>query len=265
MPSIGSLLFLGYHRPSIAHLLLPPLTLLLSILSLTRCQCHNLDNQIGGYEYRTEVYNCFSSDMAHIRWALPVDLENQSSNSSRHSTDGPDPCCHPSTGRLLWVNPRSSIRCKGEDGLRSVHRGQRHVVPRPSLDWLPVKTNSKSFPAIDPSTRRMTRASGFWLWAKEIIVDAQNRRTAAKSVQTMLLHNWAIFLLPSIPAGFAVKYTNQNPSVVFAVNFIAAIPNSSYLSRAVDEIMAHVGQTVGSLLYVTFRYTPRLALLDIIR
>lgn len=81
----------------------------------------------------------------------------------------------------------------------------------------------------------------------------------------MLLHNWAIFLLPSVPAGFAVKYTNQIPSVIFVVNFVAAIPISSYLSKAVDVIIAHIGQTVGSLLYVTFRYTPRPALLDIIR
>lgn len=203
--------------------------------------------------------------MTHKRWALPIDLENQNPISARQSTGEPDSCYNSFTDKVSRIYARFSISRKKEHGLQIVQRDQHHVVPQPRSDALPAQTNNKSLLAINPSTSKTTRDRKRWLWAKDAILDAWNKQTVDKTVPTMLLHNWAIFWLPSVPAGFAVKYTDQIPSVVFAVNFDAAIPISSYLSKAVDVIIAHVGQTVGSLLYVTFRYTPRPALLDILR
>jgi len=41
-------------------------------------------------------------------------------------------------------------------------------------------------------------------------------------LKATLLSSWImVFLIPAVPAGIVVKYTNQSPVTTFAVNFIA--------------------------------------------
>ena len=54
-------------------------------------------------------------------------------------------------------------------------------------------------------------------------------------------------------AGFAVKYTKQDPVPIFTVNFVAIVPTVFVLTLAVGEISIRVGQNLGELLNITFR------------
>ena len=69
-----------------------------------------------------------------------------------------------------------------------------------------------------------------------------------------LLVAWVNILLVFVPAGFAVNYAHVNPAVVFVVNFFAIIPTSSLLSYSVDEMAKYIGDTLGGLLVITFRW-----------
>ena len=57
-----------------------------------------------------------------------------------------------------------------------------------------------------------------------------------------------------IPAGFAVYYCHVNQIVVFTINFLAIIPSAIELAFGVDELSLRVGETLGGLISMTFRY-----------
>lgn len=70
----------------------------------------------------------------------------------------------------------------------------------------------------------------------------------------VIFQSWPLMvLLPFVPTGFAVKYTEQKPAVVFAINFIAMVPNVMLISHAVDELTIRTNNLLGSLLNMTFR------------
>jgi hypothetical protein len=64
--------------------------------------------------------------------------------------------------------------------------------------------------------------------------------------------SWLIRLLPFVPAGFALYYTNMPSLAVFIINFIAIIPTSIILGVATDELMLRAGDILGGLIYITF-------------
>lgn len=71
-----------------------------------------------------------------------------------------------------------------------------------------------------------------------------------------LFASWRIILLlPAIPTGFAVKYTNQSPVATFAVNFFAVIPIGSILDVVTEELVIRRGADEGLVLIVTFGYS----------
>ena len=67
-----------------------------------------------------------------------------------------------------------------------------------------------------------------------------------------LLFAWPSLLFVFVPAGFAVKYTHQQPVTVFVLNFIAIIPSSAALGFAVEETLSYVGNTPGALISMSF-------------
>lgn len=79
--------------------------------------------------------------------------------------------------------------------------------------------------------------------------------TAMGQLKATLLSSWLIwFLEPAIPAGFAVKYTNQSPVTTFAVNFVAIIPLSKILDVVTEELGIYKGGHVGMMIIITFGY-----------
>ena len=59
-------------------------------------------------------------------------------------------------------------------------------------------------------------------------------------------------LISAVPAGFAVKYTNQSPVVTFAVNFVAIIPLGHVLDAVTEELVIRMGDHQGMLVLITF-------------
>ena len=63
---------------------------------------------------------------------------------------------------------------------------------------------------------------------------------------------WIILLLlPAIPSGFIVEYTQQSHATVFVVNFVAVIPLSSLLAIITDVLVVRKGGHSGTFFVVT--------------
>ncbi|MCJ1329989.1 hypothetical protein MMC10_006670 [Thelotrema lepadinum] len=63
---------------------------------------------------------------------------------------------------------------------------------------------------------------------------------------------WVILLLPFIPAGFAVQYTGQSATAIFAINFVAIVPLSVLLGIVSDDLTVMTGNVVGALVNSAF-------------
>ena len=82
--------------------------------------------------------------------------------------------------------------------------------------------------------------------------------TFSSQMRAIFLNSYAHLLMLFIPAGFAVYYCHVNPIVVFAINFLAIIPSLGGLAFGVDELSLRVGETLGGLISMTFRYVSHM-------
>lgn len=67
-----------------------------------------------------------------------------------------------------------------------------------------------------------------------------------------LLSNYVNVLLIFVPLGIIAGLSNWDPTVVFALNFLAIVPLAAVLSFATEEISVKLGETMGGLLNATF-------------
>ena len=67
-------------------------------------------------------------------------------------------------------------------------------------------------------------------------------------------------LILAVPAGFAVKYTNQSPVVTFAVNFVAIIPLGQVLDAVTEELVIRRGGHEAMLIVITFSNAVQLVI-----
>ena len=83
----------------------------------------------------------------------------------------------------------------------------------------------------------------------------KRRYTIWGGLRATLFASWiTISLILAVPAGFAVKYTNQSPVVTFAVNFVAIIPLDQILDAVTEELVVRRGGHEGMLIVITFGY-----------
>ena len=76
-----------------------------------------------------------------------------------------------------------------------------------------------------------------------------------------LFKSWiTILLIFAVPAGFAVKFTDQSPVVTFAVNFVAIIPLGQILDRVTEELVIRRGDHEGMLILITFSNAVQLVI-----
>lgn len=80
-----------------------------------------------------------------------------------------------------------------------------------------------------------TRCSRLWIRAK------------GASFTTWLV----ILLLPAVPAGFVIKYSNQTPAATFTVNLVAMVPLGAILTLLTDEMIVRRGGHEALLIVVT--------------
>lgn len=60
-----------------------------------------------------------------------------------------------------------------------------------------------------------------------------------------------ILLLPAVPAGFGIKYSNQAPAATFTSNLIAMVPLGAMLTLVTDELIVRRGGHEALLVVVT--------------
>ena len=76
-----------------------------------------------------------------------------------------------------------------------------------------------------------------------------------RNLQSIPFTLWLlILLLPAVPAGFAIRYTGQNPVATFAVNFVAIIPLGRILDLVTKEMTIRRGGYEGMVIIITFKY-----------
>ena len=63
-----------------------------------------------------------------------------------------------------------------------------------------------------------------------------------------------------MPAGFAVKYTDQSPIVIFAVYFVAIVPLGQILDAVTEELVIRRGGHERILLLITFSNAVQLVI-----
>lgn len=79
--------------------------------------------------------------------------------------------------------------------------------------------------------------------------------TVRQSIINIVKYNWANVLLVFIPIGWAMDFTHQKDSIVFALNLIALIPLASLLGMATEDLSIRIGPVFGGLLNATFGNT----------
>lgn len=83
----------------------------------------------------------------------------------------------------------------------------------------------------------------------------KGKYTVWGGLKATLFASWiTVFLIFAVPAGFAVKYTDQSPVITFAVNFVAIIPLGQILDAVTEELVIRRGGHEGMLIVITFGY-----------
>lgn len=88
-----------------------------------------------------------------------------------------------------------------------------------------------------------------------LLTSRQRRMSMSSSLQKthlVLYSSWANVLLISLPFAFLSYFLNWSSTAVFIFNFFSIIPLAALLSFATDELTAHVGESIGGLVNVTF-------------
>lgn len=82
-----------------------------------------------------------------------------------------------------------------------------------------------------------------------------------KVCKDILFSTWLNVLLIFVPIGIAVHFAGLNGNLVFAMNAIAIIPLAGLLAYATESVASDMGDTVGSLMNVTFGNAVELIIL----
>ena len=77
----------------------------------------------------------------------------------------------------------------------------------------------------------------------------------------ILFASWINILLVFVPVGIAVQAAGVDKTIVFAMNAIAIIPLAGLLSYATESVASDLGDTIGSLMNVTFGNAVELIIL----
>lgn len=77
----------------------------------------------------------------------------------------------------------------------------------------------------------------------------------------ILFSTWLNVLLIFVPVGVAVHFAGVNGNIVFAMNAIAIIPLAGLLAYATESVASDMGDTIGSLMNVTFGNAVELIIL----
>lgn len=93
--------------------------------------------------------------------------------------------------------------------------------------------------------------SGSWVIRLLLVSRTSSSRLWARAKGAPFTNWLIILLLPIVPTGFAIKYTNQNPAVTFTFNLVAMVPLGAILTLLTDELIVRRGGHEALLIVVT--------------
>ena len=89
-------------------------------------------------------------------------------------------------------------------------------------------------------------------WATRLLVLRTGSRGLWVRAKGTRVTTWLIvLLLPVVPAGFYVKYSNQAPAATFTSNLLAMVPLGAMLTLLTDELIVKRGGHEALLVVVT--------------
>lgn len=93
--------------------------------------------------------------------------------------------------------------------------------------------------------------SGSWVVRLLLVSRTSSSRLWARAKGAPFTNWLIILLLPIVPAGFVIKYTNQIPAVTFTFNLVAMVPLGAILTLLTDELIVRRGGHEALLIVVT--------------
>ena len=90
-------------------------------------------------------------------------------------------------------------------------------------------------------------------WATRILLVLRtgSRKFWVRAKGTRVTTWLIVLLLPAVPAGFCVKYSNQAPAATFTSNLVAMVPLGAVLKLVTDELIVRRGGHEALLVVVT--------------
>lgn len=199
--------------------------------------------------------------------------ENIHSNTTRQSSDGPT---HAETAPSYGGRQRQSISQDRPAGAEfnlpetpepddSVME-KAHTAGDADVDTNFADSNIEIQASIQNARATRRPWNAHKLFRRKVIglddtdtADTENKHhipqfTFAAQLRATIFNSWLNLSFAFVPIGFAVNYTNQKPAIVFAINFLAIFPSGTMIAYALEEVMLRVGETLGGLLSMTFRY-----------
>jgi Ca2+:H+ antiporter len=141
--------------------------------------------------------------------------------------------------------PAASLKNRLHLENRRASSGRRDVEDGPVDEHAPLLRNG--------TTTHDSTSAGHPLWGSEDtnVITAWPKKVI-HTTWKVLASNYVNVLLVFVPAGIIAGVLHADPTLVFALNFVAIIPLAALLSFATEELAAEVGQTIGGLLNASF-------------
>lgn len=180
--------------------------------------------------------------------------------SSRRPSSLPDP----DTSRLASV-PAPAVAVSSSPFSRSANLAQ----PGNAVDHADIKAQSRVVdseaaslppPAPPPDNHSPSDEKGTSLASAQKPSMASRLASSSKRflnhTKDALLHSWINVLLIFVPIGIALEYapipSSTKATIVFSTNAVAIVPLAGLLAYATETVASRLGDTLASLLNVTF-------------
>lgn len=100
-------------------------------------------------------------------------------------------------------------------------------------------------------TSRSSVESRSWVTRLLLVVGTKSSRLWVRARGAAFTTWFVILLLPAVPAGFVIKYSNQTPAATFTSNLAAMVPLGAILALLTDELIVRRGGHEALLIVVT--------------
>ena len=98
---------------------------------------------------------------------------------------------------------------------------------------------------------RSSVESRSWVTRLLLVLRIRSSRLWVSAKGTPFTTWLVLLLLPAVPTGFIIKYSNQTPAATFTFNLVAMVPLGAILTLLTDELIVRRGGHEALLIVVT--------------